>query len=219
MQYIRFLKAPRFSGNTISALITITSDLGESFMHRDSVVIGTVRYKDGGGAAIARKEFTWKAGMRSLKVEIPVRAGAARGEPVVLQVSTSDSATVDPLLGSGINIMSVWSSPFVLKAGEVGERELVERRLNIGRKMHLSVWEETKNSIALHIWYIHSEPICPIYLQPYYRRLVDGIPGTPAWLWLLTWPECCRVRASLTARSWVHSTRCFRAANASTCWS
>ncbi|KAI5849984.1 UPF0665 family protein c [Tricharina praecox] len=152
MQYIRFLKAPRFSGNTISALITITSDLGESFMHRDSVVIGTVRYKDGGGAAIARKEFTWKAGMRSLKVEIPVRAGAARGEPVVLQVSTSDSATVDPLLGSGINIMSVWSSPFVLKAGEVGERELVERRLNIGRKMHLSVWEETKNSIALHIW-------------------------------------------------------------------
>ena len=154
MQYIRFLKVPSFSGDTISALITITSDLGDSFMHRDSAVVGAVRSKDGGGAVIARKDFTWRASMRSLKIEIAVRAGAAKGQPVVLQVSTSDLVMVDQLLGAGFKVMSVWSSPVVLRAGQARGQDLVERRLDVGRKMHLSVWEETKNSIALHIWYM-----------------------------------------------------------------
>ena len=154
MQYIRFLKTPRFSGGTMSALITITSDLGESFMQRDSAVVGTVRRSDDGGAAIARKDFAWKAGMRALRLEIPVRAGAAGGERVVLQVSTSGLAA-DRLLGPGVAIMAVWSAPVVLRAGEAGEQQqqLVERRLDLGGETLLRVWEERKDSIALHIWY------------------------------------------------------------------
>jgi hypothetical protein len=156
MQYIRFLKTPRFKpgarrGGTVSTLIVVTSDLGESFMPRDSPITGTVQHVD--GTVIARREYIWTTGMRCLAIDIPVGPQASNGKPIILQVSTGDQIADQILHEPRTTVLSVWSAPF--NAGgtdEAGVGEFVERRLNIGREKYLSIWEETKNSIALHIW-------------------------------------------------------------------
>jgi hypothetical protein len=156
MQYIRFLKTPRFKpgtrrGGTVSTLIVVTSDLGESFMPRDSPIIGAVQHVD--GTVIARREYTWTAGMRCLAIDIPVGHQASNGKSIILQVSADDQIADQLLHEPRTTVLSAWSAPF--NAGgpeEVGVGDFVERRLNIGREKYLSIWEETKDSIALHIW-------------------------------------------------------------------
>lgn len=152
MQYIRFLKTPRLKAKAgraqIAALITVTSDLGESFMLRDSPIIALVRLED--GTVIARREFSWTAGMRSLPIEILVERRPNGGRPVTLQVSANGLSADNLLLGPKSTILSVWSSPLTLNSEDV--EDFVERRLDIGRGHHLSVWEETRDSIARHIW-------------------------------------------------------------------
>ncbi|KAF8535672.1 putative methyltransferase-domain-containing protein [Trichophaea hybrida] len=153
MQYIRFLKSPRFKqigcGNgTISALITVCTDLGESFMCRDCLIIGIVRHCK--GAEIFRKEFSWKSGMRSLKINITVDQ-VSGCEPMILQVSTGDVVADQLLLEPMTTVLSVWSSPFGLRK-DVEAESLVERRLDLGCETYFTVWEETRDSIARHIW-------------------------------------------------------------------
>jgi len=153
MQYIRFLKSPRFKAGRhrdgiISTLITVCSDLGESFMVRDSPIIGIVRHCN--GAEIFRKEFLWKSGMRTLQINITVDR-ASYCEPMILQVSTDDVAADQLFLEPKTTVLSVWSPPFGL-SHETGTEFLVERRLDIGCETYFAVWEETRDSIARHIW-------------------------------------------------------------------
>ena len=118
-------------------------------MFRDSPLIALVR--DSLGMALAQKEFSWTVGMRSLKIDIEFDRRASNGEAVVLQVSTRD-AVVDSLIsGPAITVLSVWSSPVSLTANSMVE-DFVERRLDIGGPEYLSIWEETRESIARHIW-------------------------------------------------------------------
>jgi hypothetical protein len=162
MQYIRFLKSPCFKpgrrGGSISALITVTSDLGDFFMPRDSPIIG--RVTDENGNIIARKTFQWLAGMRALKIDIDVNS---QGDNVVLQVSSRNPA--DNLLkDSDDAILSVWSPPFVLNKNFQIDG-LVERRLGIGHERVLSIWEEPGESIARHIWYA-PDGVCDATASP-----------------------------------------------------
>ncbi|KAA8905533.1 UPF0665 family protein c [Sphaerosporella brunnea] len=158
MQYIRFLKKPRFKagarrGGTVSTLIVVTSDLGESFMPRDSPIVGTVRHID--GTVIARREYTWAAGMRCLAIDISVGAQASNGKAIVLQVSAHERPAdqlCSPVELPRSTVLSAWSAPFNPGKNEVEAGDFVERRMDIGREKYLGVWEETKDSIALHIW-------------------------------------------------------------------
>jgi len=102
MFYIRFFKQPRIlpksqQEGTISALVTITSDLGESFLLQDSSIVARAWSIDG-TTIIARGKFLWTRGSRSLKIDIDVDVRTFGARPVVLQVSGSDSMGPDKLL-------------------------------------------------------------------------------------------------------------------------
>jgi len=179
--YLRFLKPPRctLSGSlktkylTVSALVTITSDLGESFYPDQATLkcelLGQANADSHPSnnhepCLISSVNLAWNAGSRNLKVEIntsipPGGHLAQRDCELVLRVSSENPKCADNLLeyrpGLGIGIISVWSAPF--KIPEPGVRSsaggFVERRLQLSRNRTLRVWEETGESIARHIWY------------------------------------------------------------------
>ena len=93
--------------------------------------------------------------MRDLNIDMDVPAhGTGGGDAVILQVSASDVVLADHLLLEPRTVvLSIWSSPFRLNQELTGEvTSYVERRLYVGRKPYMSIWEETKDSIARHIW-------------------------------------------------------------------
>ncbi|KAH0553397.1 hypothetical protein GP486_006532 [Trichoglossum hirsutum] len=158
MRYIRFLKYPRRSYSkkeqspTISSLITITSDLGETFCSRDvAVAADLVRDEDGG--SVARKVCQWRAGMRNLQVDISI--GDVAACPVKLHVAAAKYENADDLReylnGTGSDIVSAWSETLGLAGKTTGST--VERRLLSQNGKTLTVREEAGESIARHIWY------------------------------------------------------------------
>lgn len=157
MYYIRFFKQPRIlpksqQEGTISALVTITSDLGESFLPQDSSIVAKAWGIDG-TTIIAREELLWTRGCRSLKIDIDFDVRTFGARPVVLQVSGSDSMGPDKLLEKHSDIISsVWSAPFCITNNKAIPADCVERRLDIGGESYVGIWEESRESIARHIW-------------------------------------------------------------------
>lgn len=164
MQYIRFLKTPRFvhtkdrCSGVVSALITIASDLGDSFFFQDvALAVKLLDGKSWTSLPLSVTRYTWKAGMRTLKIELDfvIKQKEMFHRTAVLSVSSEQTAA-DDLSQSGAAgplILSAYSSPFGLSGGTEAEG-YVERRLIIGREKALPVWEETGESIARHIWYV-----------------------------------------------------------------
>ncbi|PQE20985.1 UPF0665 family protein [Rutstroemia sp. NJR-2017a BBW] len=98
MHYIRFLKTPRLSPSSLSSLnakVTITTDLGESFLMTDIQLIAELEMN---GKTIfgTSNEYTWKGsnGMRALEVQIPIpaRRGAKFDGLVKMVVKPKDHA-------------------------------------------------------------------------------------------------------------------------------
>ncbi|KAL7276845.1 hypothetical protein RUND412_000133 [Rhizina undulata] len=172
MHYIRFLKTPRFAiapnkrSGVISALVTITSDLGESFYFGEagivaslvSVTPGTLQSTMGPDHKVTtpRRRFQWRPDMRALKIEIdvplPKRTGGSVPATAVLEVK-SEASSADDLyaLSHDNEIITAHSAPFQLINGAEAD-SYVERRLAISRDRTLRIWEETGESIARHIW-------------------------------------------------------------------
>ncbi|KAJ5675614.1 hypothetical protein N7462_008511 [Penicillium macrosclerotiorum] len=153
--YIRFLKTPRFQQQKksvfISALICITTDLGDDFLAEDVDLVATwiqhssqkVRYQ---------APLQWQAGSRQLSILLgPFSSNDVARQTAVLkiQLPSVDKDTLGdnttPLVISGS------SAPFGPQ-WEPAEK-LIQRDLNItGNVRPLKIWEETGNSIARHIW-------------------------------------------------------------------
>ncbi|KAI5779465.1 putative methyltransferase-domain-containing protein [Geopyxis carbonaria] len=151
MQYIRFLKAPRLelhpkskTRGTISALITITSDLGESYMFKDCVITAAVFTSE--KSPISSRRFQWTAGMRSLHIEIAIESFAFKS--ILLGVYPENGAANNISNQPNFSILSAWSSEISCQ----GQINLIERRLDIGTSRPLSIWEDGGNSIARHVW-------------------------------------------------------------------
>lgn len=171
MHYIRFLKSPRFIDNSLrntpsslTAKITITTDLGESFLWEDISIIAELVAENGETVITKGTEYSWKGreGMRSLEVSlrIPKRTeGVVRMRvcpaskdldvenlsDVVERVAKEEEGNV-----VGVRSMDVKLLPSISK--EV-QPPLAERVFQIGEgKEALHIWEETGESIARHIW-------------------------------------------------------------------
>lgn len=154
VHYIRFLKLPKVihrEGNTsIKALITITTDLGESFFDGRLTLVASIR---GANLNIVylQRTYEWNPQRRTLDIELtfkvkdvvwPVRChvGPANGAPIVLTVSERIPAVV-----------SIWSD-YLSNSGSVLESQLVERLFELSDRSILHIWEEPTESIARHIW-------------------------------------------------------------------
>jgi hypothetical protein len=181
MHYVRFLKSPKLvkerkdvrgGRQTIDAKVTVTTDLGESFLAAD---IGLVVYLvDGDGKNILGpgKDYMWKGrnGMRSLEVSIPVPRGSEMGvvrmmvspKEEVYKVGTSEQV----LGGKAVNdeaggIVAVRSMDISWQDGKRVGTGMVERVFtstagDTTNEVH--IWEETGESIARHVWYATPDP-------------------------------------------------------------
>lgn len=164
MYYIRFLKVPRLvrigrDQRTLTAKITITTDLGESFLAADVLIEALLTFPSGISMPNTKsKQQTWagKNGMRSLELRIAVpRKHKGYLEMSVRAVEQKYAAaesfqdTFSPSLPGGI--VAVNSMPIDVDIIDTS-KALVERRFttNLGA---ISIWEETGESIARHIWY------------------------------------------------------------------
>lgn len=174
MRYIRFLKTPRIipeKGTArahIYCLITVTSDLGDSFFPHDAELVAELikpaprHVPSEDDEILVWRTAAWGADMRTLAITLPLKKSYA-STPLRVRVGVEHRAQYDTLEAlsqqDGQGIVSAWSADFN-RNGVKEAVKLVERRFKIAHRV-VSVWEETGESIARHLWYRASSP----YLQ------------------------------------------------------
>jgi len=165
MHYIRFLKSPRIVGvgseRALVAKITVTTDLGESFLAADVGILVDFIAEDGESLLGPGREYLWKGrdGMRSLEVsllmqrmrKVPIvrMVVAAKGEP---QVDSFEGVLASKSQGG---IVTVRSMDIDVQSGQATGTGMAERVFSSslrsdGTEVH--IWEETGESIARHVW-------------------------------------------------------------------
>jgi hypothetical protein len=160
MRYIRFLKTPRMAveKNTakpqLYSLITITSDLGDSFLLHDLALSAELLDAET-DEIIVWKTVQWSGG-RSLPITFPL--SKSRGaRPVRVRIGVEPKSSCDEFSKlqdeDFRGTVSAWSAPVDPSALGNEAAKLVERRFDVGDGVRVNVWEETGESIARHLWY------------------------------------------------------------------
>lgn len=172
MHYIRFLKAPsviRQSKDSrdlhLTTKITITTDLGESFLCVDLPIL--VILLDEKGLRFQSRPYRWKAGNRQL--EITFSLGSAQGKSGSLrqpfrvliqpQAAYNRPDTLFDLLSTSVRdgapglVLPVISLP-LSSAASTDPPKRALRLLGLANGEAMNIWEETGESIARHIWYV-----------------------------------------------------------------
>ncbi|KAL1858435.1 hypothetical protein Plec18170_002633 [Paecilomyces lecythidis] len=177
--YVRFLKPPKIekanrSSLSVSTLICLTTDLGDSFL-ADDVDLRVTLTNHNSNVPLLEQPVSWKAGSRQLSVSLgPFDRSICNNQPVVLGIGAAGPGQGQPDQMSHEStvplVISGWSTPFGRPKDAQTER-LVERRLSLQGNHDLRIWEETGNSIARHIWDAALASI--IYLQ----RAIEGRAG------------------------------------------
>lgn len=153
MHYIRFLKTPKCNAEhgslELTALITIASDLGESFFPDDVLLRAEVVC---GTEVCASKQLSWNGSMRSLKVQvkIPQKPRSA----VVLKLAALEIndfvRSQDDIIMLPI-VLGAWSCP-VDPRGKLDTEKFIQRKFTFAKGEELCIWEETGESLARHLW-------------------------------------------------------------------
>ena len=157
MRYIRFLKTPRIEGYDIKALITIASDLGDSFCDENLQLSASLRSADDHGELYLRRSLKWTAGSRTLPITFNIKDSDIDW-PVRVHVATRNSGVTDRYEqhhhgGDSPSVISAWSDVLDPNVAVIEASKTVERRFTPLNNRTLSIWEETGESIARHIWY------------------------------------------------------------------
>jgi len=158
MRYIRFLKTPKVQENSIKTTITITSDLGDTFLNEELDLIGTVQGGDDRRQTYLRQTIKWKPGLRALPVTFLI-AGKTIKWPCCVHIASVQSPSFDAFENredeSSIpNMVSVWSDVLDPPNGIATASRTAGRRFKLLNKSVLKMWEETGESIARHLWYV-----------------------------------------------------------------
>jgi hypothetical protein len=161
MRYIRFLKTPRVvveketTRKQISCLITITSDLGDSFLPYNVQLSAELLSSQSTEEVVAWKTIQWSAGMRSLPVTFPLaknrKFSAYRVKVGLEPKSTHDEYSKLSEEGT-CGVVSAWTSQFDPFATNDNPEKLVERRFRLSSGLVVTICEETGESIARHLW-------------------------------------------------------------------
>ena len=161
MHYIRFVKFPHVERDrakpscplTVSALVTVETDLGEAFLSQDVTLQASFRADNPERTLLASQKVSWKKGLRLVKLQMAFEAKSNTNG--ILCVSASERRADDlrkEVFPDGI--LSIWSPP--LPFDGVADKSYVERKLIVADSKVVSIWEETGQSIARHIWLLHS---------------------------------------------------------------
>ncbi|KAH7380951.1 putative methyltransferase-domain-containing protein [Cadophora sp. MPI-SDFR-AT-0126] len=165
MHYIRFLKAPRMTQDirglqSLTAVITITTDLGDAFLYSDLPL--AIELEDAHGRKLQDggkgKDYVWRAsdGYKGLLVEVPIgiqtmRAGAQVKMVIKAKKEQFMAEDFDHVLGHKSRDSDDEGSVVTLRGLPDGNG-IVERVFKFGDGQDVHVWEESGESIARHIW-------------------------------------------------------------------
>ena len=160
MRYIRFLKTPRIvtqkgtSSRHLHCLITITSDLGDSFLPYDIELAAELLVcADHGEYVAVWRTVQWTGGMRSLPITLPLPKSQVPSSLLRVRVGVEAKKTHDeyPALSEqdARGVVSAWSPSFT---SDTAAAKLVERRFKLPNEPTINIWEETGESIARHLW-------------------------------------------------------------------
>ncbi|PVH83220.1 hypothetical protein DL98DRAFT_455559 [Cadophora sp. DSE1049] len=187
MHYIRFLKAPRkiqdSSGlQSLSAVITITTDLGDAFLYSDLPLVVELedthgrKLQDGGKA----KEYVWRGsdGFKGLPVEVPIGIQTMRaGTEVKMVIRAKEEQNMvedfEHVLGQKASGSGDEGSVVTLRGLPDGNG-IVERVFKYGNGQDIHVWEESGESIARHVW--DAGLILSAYLSTIFRETPSSMP-------------------------------------------
>lgn len=175
MHYIRFLKPPktiRTGTPSINAKITITTDLGESFLAADITIL--VELITSTGISLGTREYDWrgKNGMRALEVaaSLPKRQvgevmmhispkneklGMNRFEDILVNEGSDSAGEVVAVKSTSIN-SDQSNSVAGMMAARIFKYNSRSQEEDPDEKRESLIWEETGESIARHIWYVCS---------------------------------------------------------------
>ncbi|KAG9196502.1 hypothetical protein G6011_01623 [Alternaria panax] len=160
MRYVRFLKSPRVVTDKatlrkqVTCLVTITSDLGDSFLPYDIQLAAELLVTaDSRENVLIWSTVQWTAGMRSLPITFPLPKSQPSLSHLRVRVGGEPKRTHDELAAisesDARGVVSAWSPPFT---SDVDAPKLVERRFKLLNGPITTIWEETGESIARHLW-------------------------------------------------------------------
>ncbi|KAL8787826.1 MAG: hypothetical protein Q9213_002013 [Squamulea squamosa] len=179
VHYIRFLQSPRVSrlngnGNhaLLSALLTITTDLGDDFYHGDTCVRVAVSH---GTTMNSICTALWKSGMRVLKIEVKVPLDFPRRSGVRLCFTCYEALEIDPLQIEHLpNIVSAWTGEFSHQ--DELDTSLTFRRFQVPRGQVLELCEENGERMARHVWDGGVVLAAWVMNSMEFVQLPDGVP-------------------------------------------
>lgn len=156
---VRFLRTPKVvvdkSDVTLKAVITVTTDLGETFFPDSLELIAVLRESSEDGDVFLRRRLQWPAGSRS----IPVSFNLSRNDiewPACLHISAKSTSTTSlpSLAASGFlpPIVDIWSGSLNPVKGDFESGQRVERRFISLAERTISLLEDAGDSIARHLW-------------------------------------------------------------------
>ncbi|KAI1086701.1 putative methyltransferase-domain-containing protein [Rostrohypoxylon terebratum] len=176
MHYIRLLRPAKLDAksSTISLLVTITTDLGDSFLYPDEPVDLLISAHDPAGKSVIAKtalgqRFKWRQGLRVLDIKVPLNphlrrddvtgnirihpatqplpSGALRsGDVLPWRSSGEASAGRGLIMPVSVEIVRGVCSPVSLRALHLN----TDSRL--GEQLTVELEEDIGESIARHIW-------------------------------------------------------------------
>jgi hypothetical protein len=159
MRYIRFLKTPRVvtekntSNREVYFLVTITSDLGDSFLpYHVQLSVELLACTETTEYVLVWRTVQWTGGMRSLPITIPLPKPQKPSSQLRVRVGVEPRRTYDAYasLSEIRGVVSAWSATFTPR---VEAQKLAERRFMLPTGKIVNIWEETGESIARHLWY------------------------------------------------------------------
>lgn len=139
---------------SLKAVITITTDLGETFFPEQVELVATVRESADDGDVYLRRKLQWPDGARAL----PISFNLSRNDiewPACLHVAVKQSPLASIANGGhGFlpPIVDVWSSPLNAVKGQFDSGYRVERRFVSISERPISLLEDAGDSIARHLW-------------------------------------------------------------------
>jgi len=151
--YIRFFKTPKLENGTIRALITITTDLGDSFYPGNLTIHALITENTTDNLPLWKSEWRtvqWKAGNRNVWIEVK-GVPSTKERRFQLIVNSKKTKEADNVSLSDLpEIVSARSDHFGRDTPQAGN--LVERRYRTESGYERSLYEESGESIARHIW-------------------------------------------------------------------
>lgn len=133
----------------LKAVITLTSDLGESFFPEQADLIATIRETAHDGEVYLRRKLQWPAGARALPISLDISRNDIEW-PACLHIGMKTAVVKGP--GFLPAIVDAWSGELNPTKGQFDSGWRVERRFVPLSERPITIIEDAGDSIARHLW-------------------------------------------------------------------